>query len=659
MSFLAPLGLGLLLLVALPWIAHSLRSGPKTEVNLPTARFLSARPAASQERKLLEDRALFGLRALLVALLALLAASPFARCSTLALTRPSGGSVALGLVIDDSASMRVQDKGTTRFEQAIRAAEDLLASSREGDSFSVILAGSPARTLVPRTTNLEEVQTALRAIRATERATDLAQALLLARASLKNATQPEKQIAVLSDGASNEALPEQAGDIAVSFPVSELAAPFDNCAILRAHRDNAFLVVETECTAGSAIQGRKIQVLPSEEPSGAPLASIGLEEDGVIRIPMGTGLRHAGTEVRWTVELSPSAHDAIPQDDRLEVPRERDSHVIAVYADRASAGVETSEKTVVELALDALDVAEPVRPLKSLPEKLEELADVAVLIIDNPPGFRPETQNALEVFVSSGGVLLTLLGARVDIAPLSAGFWPITKSPPRYSALAKTDNQVSPSDATLGELAQGYDSLRPRKRVTLDPAERTEPLLSFKDGSPLLLERSLGLGIALTSTLSASVEQSDFALRPGFLGIVDRAIHASRSQAMGGTEGAGLPGGVWRVPDGVTLEGPTGELKAHVQPTGQGTFSPEFAGLYTLKSGTLTTTRQVGRHPIEHTRQPDRPADSGGTRGPAKSSERVPISREIALTLLALSALELWVRRSRGGVGGSPAIRAP
>jgi von Willebrand factor type A domain/Aerotolerance regulator N-terminal len=658
MSLLAPLGLALLVLVVLPIVAHSLRSGPKAEVILPTARFTPHRLATTQKRNYLEDRGLLVLRGLLVALLALLAASPLAKCSTLSLSRPTGGSVALALILDDSASMLVEDKGVSRFERARSAAKDLLSTARDGDSFAVILAGTPARTLVPRTTSVDDVLEALDNLKATERATDLGSAVNMARASLEKTPQPEKQIAVLSDGAGVEELPTLPEGIVLNFPLAELSAPFENCAIIRARRDDASFIVETECTSSFAADDRKVSLFQEGARRQTALSSVPLSEDGLVRValPNKTTKEPAPSSngVGWVVEISRSEHDALPLDDRLELPEERDERIIAVYADRASAGVETSDRTVVELALESLDLNEPVRPLRSLPEKVEELRDVAVLVVDNPAGFRPETQNALESFVTQGGVLLTLLGPLVDSAPLSAGFWPITKTSPRFATLSKDASSLRvPEDSLLTELARGYETLKPRRRVTLEPEPPHQTLLEFSDGTPLLLERNIGLGTSLTSTLSASVEHSDFALRPGFLAILERAVEVSRGQD---STGAAVPGATWKVPDGATLQrGPKG---ASLEATRTATFTPEFAGVYVLSSGKLETTRHVARHPLEHTQKPSPPPNSKGSTPSAESSEKIPISREVALTLLALSALELWFRRRRSNRGGSPAIGA-
>ncbi|HTJ81186.1 MAG TPA: VWA domain-containing protein, partial [Polyangiaceae bacterium] len=130
MTFATWAALAVGLLVAVPVAAHLLRRKRAGLVKLPTARLLSQSPPNARRRSALEDRSLFGVRALAVILLALLGASPFVSCSHLTLSRKGGGSVALVFVIDDSLSMRapVAD-GPPRFDLAKKSALELVGAA--------------------------------------------------------------------------------------------------------------------------------------------------------------------------------------------------------------------------------------------------------------------------------------------------------------------------------------------------------------------------------------------------------------------------------------------------------------------------------------------------------------------------------------------------
>jgi hypothetical protein len=115
MSFLTLSALGIALLVGAPVLAHLLRRRRAEERPFPAARLVPPTLPAARRRSMLEDRALFSVRALAVLGLALLGATPFIRCSRLAIARRSGASVALAVVLDDSLSMRAKlPSGKTR-----------------------------------------------------------------------------------------------------------------------------------------------------------------------------------------------------------------------------------------------------------------------------------------------------------------------------------------------------------------------------------------------------------------------------------------------------------------------------------------------------------------------------------------------------------------
>src|SRR5436190_8671434 len=112
MSFAVGAALLVGLLVALPAVAHLLRRGRARELPFPPASLVpAARTVARRERRI-EDRVLLSVRALSVLLLAVLGATPLVQCSRLTLSRGSGGTVALALVVDDSLSMRAVASGT-------------------------------------------------------------------------------------------------------------------------------------------------------------------------------------------------------------------------------------------------------------------------------------------------------------------------------------------------------------------------------------------------------------------------------------------------------------------------------------------------------------------------------------------------------------------
>ena len=334
MSFLVALALGIAGLAAAPLIAHLLRRGRVREQPFPPAALVPRARSVARESRRLEDRLLFAVRALMILALAVLGATPLVQCSRLTLARSGGASVALAIVLDDSLSMRAQLRaGKTRWERARAGALELSRSARRGDALAVVLAGRPARVLLPPTTDLEAVRRALNEAPITDRSTDLAQAVQLARSLVADLPQRDKQVAVLSDFAAD---PPTDGRPAIWAPLPELAEPVLDCAVISAVRQSTHLDATIACNSGKAAAGRKLEALAGDpliddSAGNQALASTALAERGGVQT-VSVALPKSGEALG--VRLSGS--DAIAHDDsRLRQPRDRGLHRRRLLGPRA------------------------------------------------------------------------------------------------------------------------------------------------------------------------------------------------------------------------------------------------------------------------------------------------------------------------------------
>src|SRR5688500_9557272 len=250
-----------------PTIAHLLRRGRAREQPFPPAALVPEARATTRERSRLEDRGLLLLRALMILALAVLGAGPLVQCSRVALGRSGGASVAIAIVVDDSASMRGRLEGqTTRFQKAVEGAKQLLATAREGDAVALVLAGKPARLALAAGTDLQAAARALNELRPSDRATDLAAGLDLARAALSSLPHKDKRVVLLSDLA-GELPAEPAKD--VWAPLPELARRLDDCAVLSAVRSGKRVNAAVACSSDTAARARSLRLLGKAGPSGA------------------------------------------------------------------------------------------------------------------------------------------------------------------------------------------------------------------------------------------------------------------------------------------------------------------------------------------------------------------------------------------------------
>jgi hypothetical protein len=653
-SFAAVAALAVGLLALAPLIAHLLQRGRTLEREFPAAALVPATPSVSRERRRLEDRGLLAIRVAMVLALAILGATPLVRCDRLALGRTAGGSVAFAVVLDDSMSMRARmPGGRIRWKAALDGAAALLSSAREGDAVALVLAGRPARVALAATTDLSSAREALERLAPSDRSTDLSTAVQLARAAVGSLPHEDKRVIVLSDLAGD---PLAQGAPPVWTPLPELAAPVENCGIVRAVGDGRRARVTIACQPGSAAGDRAIEIVvaPSaRERSGDVLGRV---EVSALAGERTFVVDHDATDLDRLARLT--GEDALREDDEAPVMPRAEGLVVAVVADRALAGALTGGSTVIEQALAALEPGPRVRPLPVVPRDTGELEGVAALLIDDPPGLSPETRSALSDWVERGGVALALLGPRASSTQLASTLEPFARGAVHWEA--STGAGVRPGSAPwLGEEAGSLGELTRLGRARMDAAlpDGAQVTALWDDGAPFLIERSLGRGVLLSIALPASVDQSDLALRPAFIALLDHVLGLARRRSSATEIVVGTPW-VFDASERVVVEGPAGsvEVLASRDATTR-VATPTVSGRYRVVVDGHSHARYAVVAAEEIFALPAA-APAGAEASPGGGAQgRVDVSREVALLLLLLLAGELVLRaaRRRGRYATAPA----
>jgi hypothetical protein len=652
-SFLVTAALAVALLIAVPIAAHLLRRGRASERSFPPAALVPKTPPVARQRSRLEDRTLLAVRALMVVALAVLGATPLVRCSRLSLARQSGASIALAIVIDDSLSMRVDmPGGGTRWQRARDAAGELLSSGREGDAVALVLAGTPARLALAATTDLAAARRALRELSLTDRGTDLAGAVQIARSALQQLPHVDKRVVLLSDLAGD---PIPAGEPPAWAPIPELRATSENCGIASAERSGRNLTVTVGCTGASIARGREILVRAGKSPASN---DAGARKAGEVvakgRLAVRSGVQIVSIDLDAELlglDLELEGDDACDHDDHAPVAPRSGGLVVAAVSDPSSAAVTTGGPTVLEQALEALAADAVVRPQTLLPDEPNELASVAALVLDDPAGIPPEARLAITDWVSRGGVALALLGPRVESAKLGATLEPFVRGDVSWGPTQARG--VDPKSAAwLGEAATSLLELAPGGRVELDTAAPagSRVVARWNDGRAFLLETPIGRGLVVSASLPASIELSDFALRPGFLALLDHVL-GQAARRSGPPRSA--PGVAWMfaASSQVEIHGPEGALEVREQRSAsegdavaQKIAVPEARGRYRVNVGGNETLRIVTLDPDELVRKPREPVAAGVVAGTNPSDARIDASSELALVLMILVTIELAVR---------------
>lgn len=667
MSFVFWAALGIAGLVVGPIVAHLLRRGRAKEQEFPPTAFVPPLRSTARQRSRLEDYPLLVLRAAMILGLTVLGATPLVRCERLSLTREHGASVALAVVLDDSLSMRAMSpKNVSRWDLAKAGARQLFGGARAGDAVAIVLAGRPARVALAATSDISAARRVLDELGPSDRSTDLAEAVTLARAAVRALPQKDRRVVVLSDLA-GPSIPD--GVPAVATPLIELTEPVSDCGIASAELRGRQATVTLACSSDSAAEKRSVELVAVEGPkTGTPQADGGLPVAEVGGVLDRVDLAHHAGEQTLSLKVSARAsrlearltgRDASEHDDAAPVSEEASLPLVAVVADPATASATTGGPTLIEQALVALGDTWGVRPLPLLPDDEKGLDGFAALVVDDPRGFSPETRNALSRFLAGGGVGLALIGPRAAVTELGLSLEPFAREAIRWEPGAKvgisTDSVswLGPEAASLGELSE-------RGRARLDGMELASSRVvgAWQDGVPWIVERRAGRGLCLTVGLPASLEQSDFSLRPGFLSLLDHVLRQADQRNGSRRTVAGTPW-VFSESEKVTIEGPDGAVGVQAAPRDElctessvrcgekaVIASPAVRGRYVVRLGGQAETRTVTIDPAEivtASRPPS--ANASASRGAERAA--VDASTDAALVLVALFGAEVGLRLFR------------
>ncbi len=632
MSFVTIFALGLSLLVAAPTLAHLLRRGRANEQPFPAAALVPTTRSSARERSRLEDRGLLLLRALMILTLAALGAGPLVRCSRVALGRSGGASVAIAIVVDDSASMRTRlPGGKTRFQRAIEGAHELLVSARDGDAVALVQAGKPARLSLAAGTDLQAAGRAIDELKPSDRATDLGAALSLARAALSSLPHKDKRIVLLSDLA-GELPTEPANDVWAALP--ELATKADDCGVLRAEQSGPRISVTVACSTEAAARSRSVRLVSK---AGTKAEARVVVQRGEQQLSL-----DAKPEPNVSVELTGS--DQNPDDDRAEVAPESRGLSLAVHVDTEVEAVATGGAPLLEQALHSLSYGAPVRPLPELPREAGELNDIAALFIDDPPGLTPETRGAIDSWLESGAVAALFLGARGHDTQLGASLEPFLRGAVDWEPVSATTAIDVGSLGWLGTEAESLKELAPKGRARLDTAllPGAEVVGRWSDGKVLITRQERGRGLLFSVGLPVSVEVSDLPLRPAFLALLDHMVgEALRRRGPRASEA----GTEWWFPikGNLQVNGHAGPLALR-EADGQRVVTPETTGRYEINLSGKTEARFIVLPAEEVLSVPKQDVPSAWRASRSDGGSQVDASPELGWFFLALLGLELGAR---------------
>jgi hypothetical protein len=567
MSFLAPLFLAATLAGLIPVVLHLIHRHKAPEVKFATLWFLRRSVERTRRRKYLDDVSLLLVRALVLVLLAIGLAGPVVTVVKGFWGR--GRTSAIAIVFDNSASMAIMDGGQTRVETARHAAEQVLDTLHDGDAVAFLPTGGPPAPENGKLSHSHEtVRQALAACRISHERADLVSRLAQARALLREADTPNKEIYILTD---NQAISwegleqESEGPAPTAVPVILVnigGDPAPNVALREARLEapalavGVPLAVSVELVNGSNLpQQRNLELhIDGRRETTSP----------TLTVPAGGRLRHT---FRFSVD-QPGAHrgelhlpeeDGSALDNRLFFTTVVGQPVpVAVVKPRQPEVAYADDAFYLERVLAPAD-GWSIRTTMLTPADLlgESLSNYAVVFCVNLPTPELATAQRLCDYVDAGGHLVWICGSNTDAdvcnrlnQQLSGHLLPGNLAALREPVAGKQDSwpigfldKDYPALAPLQEPASLYQSVLVYRHFPIEAAEGSgaRVLARLTDSQPLLVEKRQGAGSVLLWGTGMHMEWTNLPVKPLFLPLMTRltfhlaGLEAERSQMRAGS----------------------------------------------------------------------------------------------------------------------------
>ncbi|MGC4029047.1 MAG: BatA domain-containing protein [Steroidobacteraceae bacterium] len=592
--WMAPLFLLGLAGVALPLWLH--RFARQTDEKQPFASlmFLEASTVRRSRRQELRYRPLLALRLLLVALAALAFAGPLWRLA--AAPGPAGGATLHVIALDTSLSMQ---RGST-WQRAQQEAQGIIAALRGGDRAMVVAADHRLRVmqepvfaeqrgllsaavegLAPGASRLD--YGTLMTGSAAWGAAPGEQVRLHLITDLQASASPLRFADLQPPAGVTLDLRDAGGDESPNLRVAGVEVP---------ERDASAALVRIEGDA-AALAGRELVFEINGVERGRRMLRAGpLPQTERFDI----GDPGAG-EHRLGARLQPA--DALPQDDaRYALLRRVQPRVLLIAATTSA-----DDATYLRAALESLANPRFQVEVAGAPQLItRSLQDFSAIVVSDAGVLDAGAAAALRRYVEGGGAALLTLGPRA----LQADGEPLTGAQLAAGRARAAGNQM----ASVAEVEQshpvlrdsaGWRSIRFLRHVPIVPPQGARVLMQFGNGSPLLLEQTLGRGRVLTFASPLAREWNDLAIHPLFVRFVaESAMYLAGTQAeaitatVGGPVDADLGGRGGQVFD------PAGERALMLQGTaGSLRFVPAQPGFYEVRGGGRSDYIAVNPDPRE------------------------------------------------------------
>lgn len=534
-----------LLAAAIPLLIHLFTRKKLKKVPFSSLKFLQEMQKKKIRQLKIRQLILMLLRTLIILLLISAFLRPTVKSSNFIAGQQARTSVVL--VIDNSLSMGLTQRGQSGLSTAKLRALELLRLLQPEDEVSLITAAYPARQLTGQQgVRPAEAMTLLERIEQTAGNTDIEGALALAAERLSQSVNLNKEIYLFTDQR-----------FAINAPkATALVDPAIRVFLLPIERGNQRNLALTDMRVRN-------QIFELRKPVEVEVAvtNTGVVDEAGRMVYLMLGNRRvaqsqvdvpAGEERRVILRVVPESPGyqlltAEIENDALLLDNRR--YGLFYLQNRLGVllvGGQAEDRRYLRLALEPAirDSSMVVRELDFEQWRRQSLNPEDVLVFVNVPQIDAATQQRLERHFASGGGAVFFMGTNVDLrnynerlfqhfalGSLGGGVGSLTN----HSAVLRIDNvQLDHPifEGVFPEIDNGLPFETPQFHfaVTARPDARTGVVMQYSNGAPFLLSRRVERGELLVFLTAADASWSDFVFKGIFAPLVYRSIRYAAGQ---------------------------------------------------------------------------------------------------------------------------------
>jgi hypothetical protein len=569
MHFFVPFFLAGLAAVAIPVGVHLIGRRRAPVVRFAALDFLLSSRRRVAQRLRLRRILLMILRVGAVAAIALVLAKPYREASGASATVSAGPQSAV-ILLDDSAGMTYSLDGDSLFAHAQSKAAQIITELGPESEVAILLTSSGSQAPVAElSSDRNRLLGAVEEAHVTYRSDDLRSALAHAASILATAPHPERDVYVISDLAAHTITPEALAEVATQGQASNQASAqtkppavhLVDAADGAALPNHAIVRVNTEPAPELGARGLRVTATVANF-SDSPITDVPvtLEIDGTALARGFVDVApHVTSDKRFDVSL-PSDQtgalaadvslpgDALNADDHRFFPVSvtRVIHTLVVDGDpRTERREDEAFYLSAALAAGGGPASSSIDVTVVTGDGLAHhpLQGVDVVFLCNVKSLTADEVTALDDYVTGGGGLFISVGDNVDPDTWNQQLGQLLPEPlgPVHSALgAGAAGLDAPGAESLGSIdtssplfsvfppdANAVRDARFARYVLVLPQPGAGPqvLARFESGAPAFIEATHGDGKIVFFASTIDRDWNDLPIRPGFLPLVQQAVH--------------------------------------------------------------------------------------------------------------------------------------